>query len=103
MAKTNYQDIDEYIDIFPEDVQKILETVRLTTRKAAPEAIEAISYQMPTFKLNGKIWYTSPLGKIISDFTRHPQLPRHSIKNYLPMRSQKARLGFRLINHFLYH
>src|SRR3990172_12367503 len=54
MAKTNYQDIDEYIDIFPEDVQKILETVRLTTRKAAPEAIEAISYQMPTFKLNGK-------------------------------------------------
>jgi len=54
MAKTNYQDIDEYIDIFPEDVQKILETVRLTIRKAAPEAIETISYQMPTFKLNSK-------------------------------------------------
>ena len=54
MAKTNYQDIDEYIGMFPEDVQKILETVRLTIRKAAQEAIEAISYQMPTFKLNGE-------------------------------------------------
>jgi uncharacterized protein YdhG (YjbR/CyaY superfamily) len=29
--------------------------MRLTIRKAAPEAIEAISYQMPTFKLNGNL------------------------------------------------
>ena len=36
------------------DVQGILQRLRLTIRKAAPEAVETISYQMPTFKLNGK-------------------------------------------------
>ena len=49
-----FRTIDEYIKIFPQDVQSILERLRQTIRKAAPEAVEAISYQMPTFKLNGK-------------------------------------------------
>ena len=40
--------------IFPQDVQSILERMRQTIRKATPEAVESISYQMPTFKLNGK-------------------------------------------------
>lgn len=46
--------IDEYIRAFPKDVQSVLERMRQTIRTAAPEALEAISYQMPTFKLNGK-------------------------------------------------
>ena len=49
-----FRTIDEYIKIFPQDVQSILERMRQTIRKAAPEAVESISYQMPTFKLNGK-------------------------------------------------
>jgi uncharacterized protein YdhG (YjbR/CyaY superfamily) len=49
-----FKTIDEYIKTFPEDVQGILERMRQTIRKAAPEAAEAIRYQMPTFKLNGK-------------------------------------------------
>jgi len=53
--KSNFKTIDEYIKIFPKDIQKILETVRQTIKKAAPEAEEAISYQMPTFKLNGNL------------------------------------------------
>ena len=52
--KKQFKTIDEYIDAFPEDVQNILERMRQTIRKAAPEAVEAISYRMPTFKLNGK-------------------------------------------------
>ncbi len=47
--------IDEYIKTFPENVQIILEKIRQTIRKAAPEATEAISYEMPTFKLNGNL------------------------------------------------
>jgi uncharacterized protein YdhG (YjbR/CyaY superfamily) len=46
--------IDEYVASFPEDVQAALEQVRATIREAAPEAAEAISYGIPTFKLNGK-------------------------------------------------
>jgi len=53
--KSNFKTIDDYIKSFPEDIQKILETVRQTIKKAAPEAEEAISYQMPTFKLNGNL------------------------------------------------
>ncbi|MDX5297916.1 MAG: DUF1801 domain-containing protein [Gammaproteobacteria bacterium] len=50
-----YTTIDEYIADFPEDVQAILHEMRRTIRAAAPDATEAISYQMPTFKLNGNL------------------------------------------------
>jgi uncharacterized protein YdhG (YjbR/CyaY superfamily) len=53
--KKNFETIDDYIDTFPEDVQGILQELRQTIRDAAPHAKEAISYQMPTFKLNGNL------------------------------------------------
>jgi len=53
--RTQLRTIDEYINTFPEDVRAILEKIRETIRKAAPGAEEAISYQMPTFKLNGNL------------------------------------------------
>jgi uncharacterized protein YdhG (YjbR/CyaY superfamily) len=49
-----FRTIDEYIRTFPTNTQNILEKMRQTIKEAAPEAVEAISYQMPTFKLNGK-------------------------------------------------
>jgi uncharacterized protein YdhG (YjbR/CyaY superfamily) len=49
------QDIDEYIAGFPDDIQEILQEIRLTIRQAAPEAKEAIKYRMPTFVLNGNL------------------------------------------------
>ena len=44
--------IDEYIAGFPEPIQELLEKVRATIQKAAPQAVETISYAIPTFKLN---------------------------------------------------
>jgi uncharacterized protein YdhG (YjbR/CyaY superfamily) len=41
MRKKEFRTIDEYIKTFPEDVQIILEKIRQTIRKAAPEAVEA--------------------------------------------------------------
>ena len=52
--RKQFKTIDEYINASPTDVQGILQSLRLTIRKAAPKAVETISYQMPTFKLNGK-------------------------------------------------
>ena len=49
------KDIDEYIAGFPNDVQEILDKIRMTIRKAAPDAEETIKYQMPTFTLNGNL------------------------------------------------
>lgn len=47
--------IDKYIANFPNEVQEILERIRATIREAAPDAEETISYQMPTFRLNGNL------------------------------------------------
>lgn len=52
--KKEFQTIDEYIKTLPKDVQSVLEKTRQTIRKAAPGAVETISYQIPTFKLNDK-------------------------------------------------
>ena len=49
------RNIDEYIAGFPPEVQEILEKVRLTIRKAAPDAEEAIKYLIPTYTLNGNL------------------------------------------------
>lgn len=54
-SKTQFKNIDEYIATFPENVQKILYKLREIIRESAPEAEEAISYGMPTFKLNGNL------------------------------------------------
>ena len=53
MAKTAFKSVDEYIATHPESVRAILQRVRRTIRKALPGAEEAISYQIPTYKLHG--------------------------------------------------
>jgi len=52
--KKQFTTIDEYIRTFPVDTQVILEKIRQVIQKAAPDAVETISYNMPTFDLNGK-------------------------------------------------
>jgi uncharacterized protein YdhG (YjbR/CyaY superfamily) len=52
-SKGQFKTIDEYIAAFPKNLQDILQELRQVIRDSAPEAEEAISYQMPTFKLNG--------------------------------------------------
>jgi uncharacterized protein YdhG (YjbR/CyaY superfamily) len=49
------RNIDEYIAGFPPAVQSALEQVRSTIRKAVPRAEEAISYQIPAYKLHGRV------------------------------------------------
>ena len=54
-TKAGITTMDEYIKTFPKDTQKILEEIRATLKAAAPDAQEKISYQMPTFFLNGNL------------------------------------------------
>lgn len=53
--KSGLTSIDEYIANFPEETQKKLEELRAVIKKAAPDAEEKISYQMPTFFLKGNL------------------------------------------------
>lgn len=57
--------IDEYIGGFPNEVQAILEEIRMTIQKAAPEAKEKISYSMPAFDQNGIVVYFAAFQKHI--------------------------------------
>jgi uncharacterized protein YdhG (YjbR/CyaY superfamily) len=53
MMSNQFNSVDEYIAAQPEAVRSILGIVRSAIRKAAPEAEEVISYNMPTYKLQG--------------------------------------------------
>jgi len=52
MAK--FATVEEYIASFPPDVQRTLESVRAAIRAAVPGTEERISYDIPTFALDGK-------------------------------------------------
>lgn len=53
--KIRFSSIDEYILQFPLEVQEILTNLRNVIKESAPEAVEKISYQMPTFALHGNL------------------------------------------------
>ena len=54
-TKKHFETIDEYISSFPKNVQDILQQLRQTIRDSAPNSSESISYQIPTYKLNGSL------------------------------------------------
>lgn len=54
-SRKQFKTMDEYINAFPEDIQRILKELRQTIKEVAPEAEETINYQIPTFTLNGNL------------------------------------------------
>jgi uncharacterized protein YdhG (YjbR/CyaY superfamily) len=64
-GQTAPKNIDEYIAGFPQDVQEILGKIRMTIRRAAPDAQETIKYQMPTFTLKGNLVHFAAFKKHI--------------------------------------
>ena len=51
--------VDEYLASLDDDKRGALERLRKTIRAAAPKAEECISYQMPAFRLDGRmlVWF----------------------------------------------
>ena len=56
-VKTTFKDFDDYFSQQTPEVQILLEQMRQTIKKAAPEAEEVISYNMPAFKYYGMLVY----------------------------------------------
>lgn len=52
-----FNTVDEYLAAQPESARAALEELRQTIRKAAPEAQEVISYNMPAYKYLGMVAY----------------------------------------------
>jgi len=55
MAKTDFRTVDEYLATQPPAVRAVLERVRGAIRRALPKAEEAISYQIPAYKVDGAV------------------------------------------------
>jgi uncharacterized protein YdhG (YjbR/CyaY superfamily) len=110
--KQGPQTVDEYIRMFPKDVQAKLESIRQLVRKLAPEAQEKISYQMPTFYLDGNLvhfaafnkhigFYPTPSGieafqKELSKFKNAKGSVQFPMDRALPMALIKRMVKYRL-------
>ena len=57
--KSNPATINEFISGLPKDTQKIMQQIRSTIKKAAPDAEETIKYGIPTFVLHGNLVHFS--------------------------------------------
>lgn len=85
-SKSGVSSIDEYIAMFPADIQKKLQEIRATIKAAAPDAQEKISYQMPTYYLHGNLvhfaafknhigFFPGAMGNIVQAFSS--EIPRY--------------------------
>ena len=91
-SKDQPETMDQYMKAFPKDVQSVLEKIRQSVRKAAPEAEETISYRMPAFKLKGRVLvYFAAFRKHIGLF---PPAPREFKKEVSSYEGPKGNLKF---------
>ena len=93
--KGQYKTIDDYIKSYPESIQSILEKIRQTIRKAAPEATEVISYQMPAFEQNGTLVWFGAFKKHIGFYPKASGIEAFQ-KELSPYKLSKGSIQFRL-------
>jgi uncharacterized protein YdhG (YjbR/CyaY superfamily) len=80
VSKKTFKTIDEYIALFPKDVRNILEALRKAIRDVAPQAEEGISYQIPTYKLNGNLVHFAAFKDHISFFPTSSGIEAFKVK-----------------------
>jgi len=80
--------IDEYIEAFPKEIRSILQQIRETIKKAAPEADETISYNMPAFKMKKVLVYFAAYKNHIGSiqFSLNEKIPFDLIKKIVEFR-----------------
>ena len=66
--------LDDYISGSPEPVRGVLQQVRTTIRKAAPEAAETIKYGIPTFVLGENLVHFAAFKKHIGFYPTPPAI-----------------------------
>jgi uncharacterized protein YdhG (YjbR/CyaY superfamily) len=92
---TGVTTIDEYIQGFPPNVKAILSELRSTIRQAAPQAVEKISYRIPTFYLNGNLVHFAAFERHIG-FYPGPSGIAHFKKELTKYKSAKGSVQFPL-------
>lgn len=95
MPNRQIKNFDEYISSFPEEVQVLLGKMRQVIHDAAPEASEAISYAMPTFKLNGNLVHFAAYKSYIGFYPTPSAIDAFN-KELLPYETSKGAIRFPL-------
>jgi len=92
--KTEIQSVDEYINSFPEEIQKRLEEVRKVIKSVAPLAKEGISYGMPSYKFHGQLIYFSGFKSHIGLYPMSDQIVK-AIPEVAEFRTSKGTAQFK--------
>jgi uncharacterized protein YdhG (YjbR/CyaY superfamily) len=87
--------IDEYIKRFSPEVQKRLKELRDFIKSEVPEATEKISYGMPTFYLNGNLFYFAAFKDHYGFYPASTKMDKLE-KELAPYRTGKGTLSFAL-------
>jgi uncharacterized protein YdhG (YjbR/CyaY superfamily) len=97
MKSESTKSIDDYIKPFPREIKTLLEQMRSAIGKAAPEAIEKISYGVPTFYDNGNLVHFAAFKKHIGFFPTPSAIQafQKELKGY---RTSKGAVQFPLEN-----
>ncbi len=78
-GKKTYNDVNEYIGSFPEEIRTQLNIIRDAIKKSAPSANEIISYQMPAYRTSKVlVWFAAfknhigfyPTAEAVKKFSR---------------------------------
>lgn len=96
-AAASPDNIDDYIAGFPADVRRCLNQVRAAVRRAAPDAVEAIKYRMPTFVLDGNLVHFAAFKNHVG-FYPTPSAIEEFKQELAPYKSTKARCSSRWIS-----
>jgi uncharacterized protein YdhG (YjbR/CyaY superfamily) len=102
-SKKEPQNVDEYIALFPEEVQEILNTLRTIIKEKAPDAAESMAYGMPAYKTYGKpLVYFAAFPKHIG-FYATPTGHEHFAHELSAYKQGKGSVQFPLDQHIPYN
>lgn len=93
MQNVQADNIDEYIAAFPGPIQKLLKAMRKAIKQAAPNAVEAIKYAIPTFVFHGNLVHFAAYKNHIG-FYPGPSGIEEFEKETLPYQTGKGTLQF---------
>ena len=94
MAK--FTSIDEYIKGFPEEVQIKLQEIRDAIKAAAPDSEEAISYNIPTFTLNGNLVHFAAFKAELAKYKHAKGSVQFPLDQKMPLSLIKKMVKFRV-------
>lgn len=86
--------VDEYLMALPEDQQEALGKIRQAIKSAAPKAEEVISYQIPTYKLNGPLVHFAAFKNHLSLVVVSKSIAELFAKELAPFKSSGRTIHF---------